>query len=111
MTDLTLPTEPDAAPITLWAVIEKDPGDQLAASHVHIDRRTARDALIGAMQAWAGAVDDSIDRDDDDPGLLAHVEALVADEQHRMLADEEFTCTLCDEATLQTGTFRLLVAQ
>ena len=30
---------------------------------------------------------------------------------HRMLADEEFTCTLCDEATFETGTFRLLVAQ
>jgi len=111
MTDLTLPTEPDAAPITLWAVIEKDPGDQLAASHVHIDRRTARDALIGAMQAWAGAVDDSIDRDDDDPGLLAHVNAFVADEAGRLLAEDEFTYTFCDEVTAETRTFQLLAAQ
>jgi len=27
------------------------------------------------------------------------------------MADEECTCTLCDEATFETGTFRLLVAQ
>ena len=30
---------------------------------------------------------------------------------HRRMADEECTCTLCDEATFETGTFRLLVAQ
>ena len=111
MTTLTLPTEPDAAPITLWVVIEKGPGDQLGASHVHIDRRTARAALIDAMRTWAAEVDDGVDRDDDDPGILAHVDALVADEQHRMLADDEFTCTLHDEVTFETGTFRLLVAQ
>ncbi len=111
MTTLTLPTEPDAAPITLWVVIEKDPGDQLGASHVHIDRRTARDALVGAMRAWAGGVDDSIERDDDDPGLLAHVNAFVADEAGRLLADSEFTYTFCDEATCESRTFQLLAAQ
>ena len=111
MTNLTLPTEPDAAPITLWVVIEKDPRDQLGASHVHIDRRTARNALINAMRTWAADIDDSIERDDDDPGLLAHVNAFVADEAGRLLADEEFTYTFCDEATAETRTFQLLAAQ
>ncbi len=111
MTNTTLPTDPDAPQITLWVVVETHPGDPEAATHVYIDRRTARAALIDAMRSWASDVDDGVDRDDDDPGLLAHVDALVADELHRMLADEQFTCTLCDEATLETGTFRLLVAQ
>jgi len=111
VTYTTLPTDPDAPQITLWVVTETHPGDPDAATHVYIDRRIARAALIDAMRSWACELDDSVDRDDDDPGLLAHVEALVADEAHRMLTDEEFTCTLCDEATLQTGTFRLLVAQ
>ena len=111
MTELTLSTEPDAAPITLWVVIEKDPGDLLGASHVHIDRRTARDALIDAMRAWADAVDDSVERDDDDRGLLAHVNAFVADEAGRLLADDEFTYTFCDEATAECRTFQLLAAQ
>jgi len=109
VTNTTLPTDPDAPQITLWVVTQTHPGE--AAAHVYIDRRTARAALIDAMRSWACDVDDGVDRDDDDPGLLAHVEALVADELHRMLADEEFTCTLHDEATFETGTFRLLVAQ
>ncbi len=111
MTNLTLPTEPDAAPITLWVVIEKDPGEQLGASHVHVDRRSARTALIEAMRSWAADVDDGVDRDDDDPGLLAHVNAFVADEAGRLLADPEFTYTFCDEATAETRTFQLLAAQ
>ncbi len=111
MTNLTLPTEPDAAPITLWVVVEKDPGDQLGASHVHIDRRSARTALIEAMRAWAADVDDGVDRDDDDPGLLAHVNAFVADEAGRLLTDSEFTYTFCDEATFESRTFQLLAAQ
>ena len=111
MTTLTLPTEPDPAPITLWVVIEKDPGDQLGASHVHLDWRTARTALIEAMRAWAADVDDGVDRDDDDPGLLAHVDAFVADEAGRLLADPEFTYTFCDEATAEARTFQLLAAQ
>ena len=110
MTNMTLPTDPDAPEITLWVVTQSHPGEA-PATHVYIDRRTARAALIDAMRSWACDVDDGVDRDDDDPGLLAHVEALVADEAHRMLADDEFTCTLHDEATSQTGTFRLLVAQ
>jgi len=111
MTTLTLPTEPDTAPITLWVVIEKVPGDQLGASHVHVDRRTAREALLGAMRSWAGDVDDGVDRDDDDPGLLAHVNAFIADEAGRLLTDPEFTYTFCDEATAETRTFQLLAAQ
>ena len=111
MTNLTLPTQPDAPPITLWVVIEKRPGDKSGASHVHIDRRAARAALIEAMRTWASGVDDGIDRDDDDPGLLAHVNAFVADEAGRLLADPEFTYTFCDEATSATRTFQLLAAQ
>ena len=111
MTNLTLPTEPDAAPITLWVVIEKHTAGQHGASHVHIDRRTARDALISAMRAWAAHVDDGVDRDDDDAGLLAHVNAFVADEAGRLLADPEFTYTFYDEATAETRTFQLLAAQ
>ncbi len=111
MTIATLPTDPDAPQITLWVVIETHPGDPEAATHVYIDRRTARAALIDAMRSWACDVDDGVERDDDDPGLLAHVDALVADELHRMLADEQFTCTLHDEATFETRTFQLLAAQ
>ena len=111
MTNLTLPTEPDAAPITLWVVIDKHPRNQLGDSYVHIDRRTARTALIEAMRAWAADVDHGVDRDEDDPGLLAHVNAFVADEAGRLLADPEFTYTFCDEATSATRTFQLLAAQ
>ncbi len=111
MTNLTVPTEPDAPPITLWVVVEKHPGDHLGASHVHLDRRTARTALIEAMRAWAADVDDGVNRDDDDPGLLAHVNAFVADEAGRLLADPEFTYTFHDKATSATRTFQLLAAQ
>ena len=111
MTNTTLPTDPDAPQITLWVVIETHPGDPEAATNVYIDRRTARAALIDAMRSWACDVDDGVDRDDDDPGLLAHVDALIADELHRMLADEQFTCTVSDEATFETATFQMLAAQ
>ena len=111
MTNLTAPTEPDAAPITLWVVVETRPGDQPGASHVHLDRPTARTALIQAMRAWAADVDHGVARDDNDPGLLAHVNAFVAAEADRLLADPEFTTTFCDKATSQTRTFRLLAAQ
>jgi hypothetical protein len=111
MTTLTRPTEPHPAPITLWVVIEKNPSDQLGASHVHIDRRTARAALIDAMRTWAAGVDERADRDEDDPGLLAHVNAFVADEAGHLLTDPEFTYTFCDEATAESRTFQLLAAQ